>query len=121
MCIFLFSCLQHAKSSMLETNSTTSAASVAAVSSSSQNKDNNNNINVQEYCKEILCLGTRTIHSAWDDNDALLVPWIQESSSSSADFHNAVQLLQSIVTSSSSSMPVMAQLHSTGCLVTEST
>jgi hypothetical protein len=73
----------------------------------------------QSYYSQILTLAARTLHSAWDDNDDLLVPWQEECPEA---FQRAVALLEQVITTpvspaASSNHMVVAQLHCAGALL----
>lgn len=67
------------------------------------------------YLQKIVILAARSLHSAWDDNADLFVPWQQECADA---FNQGLDLLRSIAQNQASKVPVMAKLHATGSLVT---
>ncbi|CAB9523973.1 ribosomal large subunit biogenesis [Seminavis robusta] len=74
-----------------------------------------------QYYEQIMTLSARTLHSAWDDNADLLLPWKEECPDA---FRHALELLTKIVTVSPAAaastgfvVPVVAQLHCAGAIL----
>ena len=66
------------------------------------------------FYEQILSLAARTLHSAWDDNAELLLPWKEECPDA---FRRALELLQSMASPTSQLLPVDTQLHATGAIL----
>jgi len=66
------------------------------------------------FYNQILTLAARTLHSAWDDNADLLLPWREECGDA---FQRGVELLETIM-KQPQNIPVVAQLHCTGAFLT---
>jgi hypothetical protein len=114
---------------------TTASTTILLVTPQQQNQpqpgtsDDTMMVVLESYYNQILTLAARTLHSAWDDNDDLLVPWQEECPDA---FQRAVALMEHFITTTTTSPQyaaaataatarnqkmVVAQLHCAGALL----